>query len=198
MDINKEKLQYLFEFIDEYLDILINGALGKNPNAARYSAVTVYNIINYYIETENKIGTDLPFNDVKTYFLYKYSKYRHSKYEYFKFKISTLKESRRGAVIKPDLSDNEKVCYLFKFLDEYICKLINDVLTDSKTDPNYSAVAATNVIKCYIEIENQLGTELPFNNVETFFKAKGFSKDEYIQFEESRESESKYYGDVQY
>lgn len=194
MDIDTEKLQYLFGFSDEYFDILINKVLDKKSDVSEYSAAKVYNMITYYIEAENKLGTKLPFKDVKTYFLYNLN----SRYEYFKFKLYALKESGYKNIIKLNLGDNEKICYLLSFMEDYICILINEVLTDSKTDPDYSAVAATNVIKCYIEIENQAGVELPFCNAETFFKEKNYTRGDYIQFEESRKSESEYYRSVQY
>lgn len=194
MDIDIEKLKYLFGFMDEYFDILISRVVGKNSNISKYSATQLYNMISYYIDIEKELGTDLPFNNVKTYFMYNLN----SKYEYFKFKLSVFKEIKHKEIIKPVLSNNEKIIYILRFMEEYICISINEVLTDFKTDPEYSAVAVTNMIKCYIKIKNQLGENMSFCDVETFFKVKKYSEDDYMQFEESRKSESEYYRDVQY
>lgn len=94
--------------------------------------------------------------------------------------------------------DTEKLKYLLNNMESYIGELIDNVLTDSATDPHYSAVAATNRIKCYIQIMNELGENLPYSNVEEFFDFNAYSKDEYNAFEASRQKESKYYRGVQY
>ena len=92
----------------------------------------------------------------------------------------------------------EKLKYLLFFMDEYISQFVDSVLSDSKTDPHYSAVAATNCIKCYIEIMTELGKELPYHNVEEYFDFNGYTQAEYTAFEDRRQKESKYYRGVQY
>lgn len=92
----------------------------------------------------------------------------------------------------------EKLKYLLAFMSEYIESLVENVLTDSETDPHYSAVAATNLIKCYIQILNELGEKLPYSNVKEFFQFNAFTEEEYERFEESRKKESVYYRGVQY
>lgn len=94
--------------------------------------------------------------------------------------------------------DIEKLEYLLNNMEYYIGQLIDKVLSDSTTDPHYSAVAAANRIKCYIQIMNELGEELPYSNVEEFFEFNAYTKDEYRLFEESRMKESQYYRGVQY
>lgn len=96
-----------------------------------------------------------------------------------------------------DISE-EKLKYLFRFIDEFIYDSIDEVLNDSQTDPHYSAVVVSNIIKCYIDLEKELGTQLPYIDVETFFEFNGYSKQEYKKFEKSRQKESKYYKDIQY
>ncbi len=81
---------------------------------------------------------------------------------------------------------------------EVIEELIDNVLSDSETDPHYSAVAATNKIKCYIEIMNELGEKISYQNVKEFFDFNAYTEEEYQQFEESRKKESVYYRDIQY
>lgn len=92
----------------------------------------------------------------------------------------------------------EKLKYLLAFMDEYIESLVENVLSDSETDPHYSAVAATNLIKCYIQILNELEEKLPYSNVKEFFQFDAFTEEEYERFEASRKKESVYYRGVQY
>ena len=94
--------------------------------------------------------------------------------------------------------DCEKLKYLLNDMDFLIGELIDKVLLDSATDPHYSAVAATNKIKCYIQIMNELGVTLPYSNVEEFFDFNAYSKDEYRLFQESRRKEAQYYRGIQY
>ena len=94
--------------------------------------------------------------------------------------------------------DKQKLSYLFIFIEDYILKNIYNILSDSKEDPHYSAVTTTNIIKCYIDVQNQLGTKLPYDDVKSYFKIFGFTDEEYLQFEESRKKESEYYIGWQY
>lgn len=92
----------------------------------------------------------------------------------------------------------EKLKYLLDDMDFSIGKLIDNVLSDSKTDPHYSAVYTTNKIKCYIQIMSELGEEPPYKTVEEFFDFNAYTEEEYRLFEESRKNESTYYRGVQY
>lgn len=94
--------------------------------------------------------------------------------------------------------DIEKIKYFLTVMYPTMEMYVDQVLNDSKTHPEYSAVAATNVIKCYIQIMTDLGNAPAFNNVETFFKLNGYTDEEYERFEECRKKESKYYIGVQY
>ena len=92
----------------------------------------------------------------------------------------------------------EKLKYMLHFQRFDIELLIENVIEDSLEDPHYSAVTATNLVKCYIEIMQELGEKLPYTNVEGFMKAIGFSTEDYLLFEKKRSQESKYYLGVQY
>ena len=94
--------------------------------------------------------------------------------------------------------DCEKLKYLLNNMEYHIGQLIDKVLIDSPTDPHYSAVAAANKIKCYIQIMKDLGEDLPYKNVEEFFEFNAYTKEEYQLFEKSRKKESQYYRGVQY
>ncbi|MCH5190915.1 MAG: hypothetical protein J1F23_01980 [Oscillospiraceae bacterium] len=94
--------------------------------------------------------------------------------------------------------DVEKLKYLLNDMEDHIGNLIDHVLSDSETDPHYSAVSTTNKIKCYIQIMTELGEKMPYRNVEEFFDFNAYTKDEYNAFEISRQKESAYYRDVQF
>ena len=94
--------------------------------------------------------------------------------------------------------DIEKLKYLLNNTEREIGRLIDNVLSDSQEDPHYSAVYASNQIKCNIQIMNELGEELPYSNVEEFFRVNAYTEDEYKAFEASRKKESEYYIGVQY
>ena len=94
--------------------------------------------------------------------------------------------------------NEEKLKYLLHFMYDYIDRFVYDVLSDSETDPHYSAVSATNLIKCYIEIMTELGEKLPYSNVEEYFDFNAYTKEEYEIFETHRNKESKYYQGVMY
>lgn len=94
--------------------------------------------------------------------------------------------------------DIEKLEYLLGFVEDYLTDFIDEILHDSDVDPHYSAVTATNMIKCYIEIMNDFGKELPYSDVKSYFEFNAYTKEEYQQFESSRERESKYYTSKQF
>lgn len=94
--------------------------------------------------------------------------------------------------------DCEKLRFMLNSMRYDIEILIENVLQDSEDDPHYSAVTANSLVKCYIEIMEQLGDELPFSNVEEFIRNLGYSEDEYLIFEKKRMKEAVYYRGVQY
>jgi hypothetical protein len=91
------------------------------------------------------------------------------------------------------MMNKEKMLYILKHINTYIDGLINEILADSEVDPHYSAVTATNLIKCYIDLMTQLGETLPYHDVESYFKFNAFEKKEYTAFEKRRKKESEYY-----
>lgn len=100
---------------------------------------------------------------------------------------------------KENISINKsKLLYILDFFDEYLIRFIQEVLADSEDDPHFSAVAAQNMIVCYLEIMADLGQKLPYSNVKEYFEFQGFEPEEYCAFEESRRKESDYYGGPQF
>ena len=94
--------------------------------------------------------------------------------------------------------DKEKIEYFLYMMYPVMELQVEQVLNDSEADPDYSAIAAANTIKCYIQIMTDLGNPLKFDSVEGFFKVNGFTNEEYRVFEDKRKKEAKYYRDVQY
>ena len=48
--------------------------------------------------------------------------------------------------------NKDKLLYILDFFDVYLMQFIQEILMDSKEDPHFSAVAANNMILCYLEI----------------------------------------------
>ena len=94
--------------------------------------------------------------------------------------------------------DLKKLKYLLHIQRFDIELLVESVLGDSEEDPHYSAVTASNLIKCYIEIMEALGEKLSYTDVEGFIRNVGYSEQEYMLFEEKRRKEAKYYRGIQY
>ena len=94
--------------------------------------------------------------------------------------------------------DNEKLKYMLHIQRFDIELLIENVLEDSEVDPHYSAVTATNLVKCYIEIMTGLGEKPTYSDVEGFIKKMGYSHKDYLLFEKKRKKESEYYRGIQY
>lgn len=94
--------------------------------------------------------------------------------------------------------DKEKLLYLLMFTDDYMEEFADDVMNDSEEDPHFSAVTLANMIKCYVDVMNELGVSLPYNDVESFFKENLYSDEEYKFFKEKRKKEAEYYIGRQY
>ena len=86
--------------------------------------------------------------------------------------------------------NQEKREYILHHLDCYIDELIWEVLGNDPKDPHYSAVTATNCIKCYIELCEEWGENLPYSDVEGYLRRAGLTEEECCRFEESRAEES--------
>ena len=82
---------------------------------------------------------------------------------------------------------------MLEYTEHCIENLVYDVLHDSTSDPHYSAVTASNLIKTYIEMMNELKQELPFYDIKSFFEFNLFTPEEYELFMRKYESELSYY-----
>lgn len=75
---------------------------------------------------------------------------------------------------------------------------LQEIIEDELNTPDYSAVYTNNIIKCYIELMNQIGNKLPFDDVKGYILYNNFSEQEYQKFENSRKKESLYYKGEQF
>ena len=92
-----------------------------------------------------------------------------------------------------NINDREKLMYLLYFMSYYIEQDVYRVLNDSEEDPHYSAVTTTNLLKCYIDVMNACGEELPYTEMKSFFEYLMLTKAEFKKFELSRNKEAEYY-----
>jgi len=95
--------------------------------------------------------------------------------------------------------DKKKLLYLLSDANEYLCKLVDGVITDSKIYPCGSAVTTTNLIKCYMQVMKDIGKNLSFDTVEGYLEnSNNFTDKEITEFENIRKKESKYFKDEQF
>lgn len=92
-----------------------------------------------------------------------------------------------------DIPTKNDILYLMRFVDDYIERFVNQVLSDSEEDPHWSAITAENMIYCYINVMKWLGKNLDFDDVKSYFKAYWFSDAEYELFEKKCQEEAKIY-----
>ena len=90
-------------------------------------------------------------------------------------------------------TNQEKLKYVLHHFGYSMEALVWNVLENNPDDPHYSAVTATNYIKCYIELCEELGESLSYSDVEGYLRFIGLSEEECRLFEESRAKESVYY-----
>lgn len=191
--ININKLKYLLNNFDMDVDEFIYDVLPDSKLSSKYSAVEIAIIINCYILVSCKLNENLPYSNIKEFF--KFNAFTNREYGAFR---RQLKNDINYQCFKNFTLNIESFKLLLNFIEYNIKLLVDNVLNDSETDPHYSAVAATNRIKCYVQIMSELGEPIPYNNVREFFEFHSYSFEEYNKFEESRQIESQYYRGIQY
>ena len=83
--------------------------------------------------------------------------------------------------------------YLLNSQQYDIEELVGAVLDDSETDPAYSAVTCSNLIKCYIKVMQELTEDCEYSDMEDFFYKNQFTPEEYQIFMEKYKKEAEYY-----
>ncbi len=96
-----------------------------------------------------------------------------------------------------DFNADEKLNYILEFVDYSISQFIDEVLDDSETDPEFSAVTLSNTIICYIDLLKATKGD-SFQSLYEFFLSHGYSEDDFKIFKQKREKESVYYNGKQY
>lgn len=90
MDKNiEEKILYLMNFIDDYMEKAVYEVLEDSKEDSHYSAVTTTNIIKCYIDVMKHFDVELPYSDIKEYF----EDNLFTAEEYKAFEDSRIKES---------------------------------------------------------------------------------------------------------
>ncbi|MGN0547909.1 MAG: hypothetical protein ACI4I3_11310 [Acutalibacteraceae bacterium] len=185
---NKEKISFLFSETEDEIWRIIHETVYNGTSEKLFSVNYVEKLINSYISISNIIGEKLPYGNMKEFFCY-YSPEGITEYNSF---VSSRK-------ITDDCIFNENdIDFLLKHKEGEMCRFILNVLNNDPNDPHYSAVYAVNQIKCFIDVSNQLGRALTFDDVFGFFITHGFSQKQYLNFEISRKDESKIYRGPQY
>ena len=187
INIDTEKLKYLLAGLEYEFDNWIYGVLNNSDDTPRYSAAEIAYIMECYISVMKYIDGKPPYVSVKEYF----DDNAFTRKEFRRFE--RLKQLSKSDVIRRGSTNIDKIKFLLETVKAEIVILIKNVVNDSETDPHYSAVTASNRIRCYIDVMNSLGEKLPFEDVIGFLEFNGFTKEEQALFDRHRKTESEYY-----
>ena len=187
INIDTEKLKYLLAGLEYEFDNWIYGVLNNSDDTPRYSAAEIAYIMECYISVMKYIDGKPPYVSVKEYF----DDNAFTRKEFRRFE--RLKQLSKSDVIRRGSTNIDKIKFLLETVKAEIVILIKNVVNDSETDPHYSAVTASNKIKCYIDVMNELCEKPPFEDVVGFLESNGFTKEEQALFDRHRKTESEYY-----
>lgn len=192
INIDMEKLKYLLAGLEFEFDNWIYGVLDNFDSDPHYSAAEIAYIMECYISVLKYTDGKPPYVSVKKYF----DDNAFTRKEFRRFE--RLKQLSKSDVIRRGSTNIDKIKFLLETEKEEIVILIKNVVNDSETDPHYSAVTASNKIKCYIDVMNELCEKPPFEDVIGFLESGGFTKEEQALFARHRKTESEYYIGKQY
>ena len=142
IDINTEKLKYLLAGLEFEFDNWIYGVLDNSDSDPRYSAAEIAYIMECYISVLKYTDGKPPYVSVKKYF----DDNDFTRKEYRQFE--RLQQLSKSDIIKRAGTNIDKIKFLSETVKAEIVVLIKNVVNDSETDPHYSAVTASNRIKC--------------------------------------------------
>lgn len=171
----------IWKEIQSYTD-----GFGKPKHSIEY----IKNMIECYISLSKENNEPAPYHTIKDFFCPNDNENGEFEKEYNKFM------SCKSAI--QETFEQNKELFWINHIESDICGFIRNVLNDSETDPHFSAVYASNIIKCIIHLMKELGRSLPYSNIKSFFEHNGFTQAEYEAFEENRKKESVYYRGIQY
>lgn len=95
-------------------------------------------------------------------------------------------------------SAEKELRFLLMHMDEYIDSFIYEILHDSEEEPEKSAVALNNVIKCFIKVENEMGIHRGYSNVAEYLAHACCTPEEIKLIEKKSAKEAVYYGGEQF
>lgn len=87
--------------------------------------------------------------------------------------------------------------YILEFLDYSITQFVDEVIADSETEPEFSAVTLSNIIISYNSLLKIVKFD-SFQSLYEFFLTHGYSENDFRKFKQKREKESVYYNGKQY
>ena len=192
MEIEEKMLAYLLQnvypaAVDTYLDRVFE----NSEKESIASSVLLSNMIRSYLCVMSERGEVLPYEDVQGYFFH--NGYPQECYRLLEEKCRKSKKSpANGQGKKAGISGG---CF-HKLLDALLPVItlwVDQALEDSSTDPQYSAVAASNALRCYIRLKKSRGGQVPYEDEVDFFQSRGYSEGQYDLFEARRKKESEYY-----
>ena len=194
INLDIEKLKYLLNGLEFKFDNWIYSVLNISPTETKshYSAAEIAYIMGCYISVMKYIDGKPPYVSVKEYF----DDNAFTRKEYRRFE--RLMQLSKSDVIRRESTNIDKIKFLLETVKAEIVILIKNVVNDSETDPHYSAVTASNKIKCYIDVMNSIGEKTPFEDVIGFLESNGFTKEEQALFGRHGKTESEYYIGKQY
>jgi len=79
-------------------------------------------------------------------------------------------------------------------IEDNICSVIDD----SEEDPHHSAVTTTNLIKCWLELKENIGEATGVKTLKEYFVYDRLPDEYYGIFEKKRKRESEYYRSEQF
>ena len=97
-----------------------------------------------------------------------------------------------------NFSAEKELRFLLEHMNQYIDDFAYEVLNDSEEEPEKSAVALNNVIKCYIKVENEMGIHRGYSTVEEYLTNSCFTPEEITLIEKKRVKEAVYYRGEQF
>lgn len=183
-----EKMKYLLSDGENLIWSEIH-TYTDNTKKPAHSVEFIKYMIECFISLSNETGQPVDYSCIKDFFLF-YDSDGEMEKEYNKFISSKSCVDER--------IESDKALFWINYMESNILSFIRKVLSDSETDPHYSAVYAANIIKCIIHLLKESGQKLAYSDIKEFFISNGFSLDEYDAFEASRKKESVYYRGIQY
>ena len=93
---------------------------------------------------------------------------------------------------------DRKLFYIINLFESYVDDLLWNVIYDDQDNPETSAVAVANCIKCIISVKQHLNISCEYVDQTSFIISKGLSSEQAQKFEELRKKEAEYYEGIQF